>query len=90
MKPNARLGMVYHRSCSLGYCIPGGCDTYLRGAARKVLEYFQNRVRASSPDEAAMKLDEVVLQKTGRQVKKVCHLKETVIDGWYEFLVKLE
>jgi hypothetical protein len=54
-----------------------------------VTEYFQNRVRASSPDEAAMKIDERVEKKTGRQVEKVCWLKETHVEGWYEFLVKL-
>lgn len=52
-------------------------------------EYFQNRVRASSPDEAALKIDARVEKMTGRQVEKVCRLRETHVDGWYQFMVKL-
>lgn len=41
-------------------------------------------------DEVATKHDEVVEWNTGRKVEKVCHLKETHVDGWYEFLVRLK
>ena len=61
----------------------------MRCGVLKQYEYFQNRIRATSSDEAAMKLDDVVERKTGRQVGKVCWMKETHVDGWYEFLVKL-
>ena len=53
-------------------------------------EFFQHRVRAGSPDEAAVRLDEVVEKKTGRQVARVCFLKETHVDGWYEFMAELK
>mgnify|MGYP001028433196 CR=1 FL=1 len=50
----------------------------------RVLEYWHNRVWASSPDEAAMKARDKVMEKFGREVKYL-KLKEVDLDGWYEF-----
>ena len=48
----------------------------------RVIEVWSNRVYASSPDEAAMKIREASGCKTGKLV-----IKE-VLPGWYEYRVE--
>jgi len=46
-----------------------------------VFEYYHNRVRASNPDEAAMKARDKVMEKFGREVS---YLKLKPVVFYYE------